>query len=171
MKWSIAQLLKLQTKGLEIDEAISIDDLTETKSDIRGISPVKVKGRADISSTKATFFMTIEGTLVLPCSRTLVDVDFPFHVETTETYLFKEPSYDVSDEDNIHMVTGETVDLLPIIKENILLQIPIQVFSEESDPEGAAPQSGNDWEVISEQDKKKKVDPRLAGLANFFDED
>ena len=33
----------------------------------------------------------------------------------------------------------------------------------------AAPQSGKDWEVIHEQDKKEKVDPRLAGLAKFFD--
>ena len=33
---------------------------------------------------------------------------------------------------------------------------------------GAAPQSGKDWEVISEEENKEKVDPRLAGLAKFF---
>ena len=36
--------------------------------------------------------------------------------------------------------------------------------------EEGAPQSGKDWEVIHEQDKKEKMDPRLAGLAKFFDQ-
>ena len=36
--------------------------------------------------------------------------------------------------------------------------------------EEAAPQSGKDWEVIHEEDQSKKIDPRLAGLAKFFDE-
>ncbi len=35
--------------------------------------------------------------------------------------------------------------------------------------EDAAPQSGKDWEVIHEKDQSKKIDPRLAGLAKFFD--
>ena len=28
---------------------------------------------------------------------------------------------------------------------------------------------GTDWEVINEEEKKHKVDPRLAGLAKYFD--
>ena len=44
----------------------------------------------------------------------------------------------------------------------------MQVF--EGCTEEAAPQSGKDWEVIHEQEKKDKVDPRLAGLAKFFDQ-
>lgn len=44
----------------------------------------------------------------------------------------------------------------------------MQVFCEDVTEEGA-PQSGNDWEVIQEQDlQEKKVDPRLAGLAKFL---
>ena len=43
----------------------------------------------------------------------------------------------------------------------LLLEVPMQVFCEDSTEE-AAPQSGKDWEVIHEQDKKDKVDPRLA---------
>lgn len=33
----------------------------------------------------------------------------------------------------------------------------------------AAPQSGKDWAVISEEESKHKVDPRFAKLADFFD--
>ena len=59
---------------------------------------------------------------------------------------------------------------MPIIHEILLLEVPIQVFCEDSTEEGA-PQSGKDWEVVHDQDKKGKIDPRLAGLAKFFDQD
>ena len=44
----------------------------------------------------------------------------------------------------------------------------MQIFSD--DVSGGAPMQGQDWQVISEEKTKKKtVDPRLAGLAKFFD--
>ena len=58
---------------------------------------------------------------------------------------------------------------MPIIHEILLLEVPMQVFCEDSSEEGA-PQSGKDWAVIQEQDKKEKIDPRLAGLAKFFEQ-
>ena len=42
---------------------------------------------------------------------------------------------------------------MPIIHEILLLEVPMQVFCEDSTEEGA-PQSGKDWEVVHEQDKK-----------------
>ncbi|MDF9555915.1 YceD family protein, partial [Bacillus tropicus] len=70
-------------------------------------------------------------------------------------------------EAEIHCLEGEVLDLLPVIKENILLEIPMQIFSD--DVSGGAPMQGQDWQVISEENKEKTVDPRLAGLAKFFD--
>ncbi|MCQ6307684.1 DUF177 domain-containing protein, partial [Bacillus cereus] len=37
------------------------------------------------------------------------------------------------------------------------------------DVAGGAATLGHDWHVISEEEKEKTVDPRLAGLAKFFD--
>ena len=70
-------------------------------------------------------------------------------------------------EEEVHQVNGDVIDLMPIIHEIFLLEVPMQVFCEDSTEEGA-PQSGKDWEVIHEQDKKEKIDPRLAGLRNFL---
>ena len=42
----------------------------------------------------------------------------------------------------------------------------MQIFSD--DVSGGAPTQGQDWQVISEEDKEKTVDPRLAGLAKFL---
>ncbi|MEH7386832.1 YceD family protein [Bacillus sp. JJ1521] len=172
MKWTINQLNQLARKGLMIEETVDVKDLMEFDNSIRDISPVQVTGRADLSSTKASFHITISGSMILPCSRTLVDVKFPFEIQTTETFLLRETSdYDLESEEDVYQVRGEVIDLLPLIKENILLEIPMQIFCDDSNSEDAAPQSGQDWEVITEDDRKNKIDPRLAGLAKFFEDE
>lgn len=172
MKWSINQLNQLARKGLTIDEIVDVSDLKDIDKTIRDVSPVHITGRGDLSSTKATFHLTISGSMILPCSRTLVDVKFPFEIRTTETFLLRDTSdFDLESDDDVHQVRGEVIDLLPLIKENILLEIPIQIFSDDSNSQDGAPQSGQDWEVISEEDNKKKIDPRLAGLAKFFEDE
>jgi uncharacterized protein len=168
LKWTISQLNQLQSKGLKIEEEIDLSELVTSHEDIRDISPVSVSGRADVSSTKVTFHLSISGSMVLPCSRTLVDVHYPFSIDTTETFLLKPADYDT--EEDLHLAEGDIVDLTPILKEILLLEIPMQVFCDDvTKEEGAAPQSGKDWEVISEDDQNNKIDPRLAGLAQFFE--
>ncbi|AST92162.1 MULTISPECIES: YceD family protein [Sutcliffiella] len=168
MKWSLMQLNLFTHKGLYIDETVDLNDITAVDSSIRSISPVHVTGRADLSSKKATFHLKIEGTMILPCTRTLVDVNFPFTIETKETFLFETASYTEEDEE-IHVLQGDVVDLIPIIKENILLEIPMQIYADSINEEGAAPQSGKGWSVVEEEEQGDKIDPRLAGLAKFFE--
>ncbi|WP_053368837.1 YceD family protein [Bacillus sp. FJAT-27245] len=168
MKWTINQLQKSRNKELAIDELVNADEIKEIDSSVRGVSPIRVTGRADIGPHKAVFNIRLTGHLVLPCSRTLVDVNYPVDVETTETFLFNTSGYETDEE--AHQVKGDVVDLMPVIREILLLEIPIQVFCNDANPEGAAPQSGKDWEVVREEDKSNRIDPRLAGLAKFFDD-
>ncbi|MGN1401776.1 MAG: YceD family protein [Bacillus sp. (in: firmicutes)] len=169
MKWTITQLQKYRDKGLVIDEQVDVSEIKETDKQIRKVSPIHLTGRADISAAKVTFHIRMTGEMILPCSRTLVDVPLPIDIKTTETFLLK-ADQDYMDDDTI-VVQGDVIDLMPIIRENLLLEIPMQVFCEDANPEGAAPQSGNDWEVVTEEKQEKKVDPRLADLAKFFDND
>ncbi|RFU60326.1 DUF177 domain-containing protein [Bacillus sp. V59.32b] len=168
MEWTISQLQKIREKELQLDETVDVSDLKERDKQIRDVSPIKVTGRADISSSKVTFHLHLSGQFILPCSRTLVDVKYPIDIDTTETFLLNAASYDLEDDD-VTVLKGDVVDLIPVIKENLLLEIPMQVFCEDARSEDAAPQSGNDWAVVTEEESKQKVDPRLASLANFFD--
>ena len=88
-----------------------------------------ITGRADIDSAKVTFHLTIKGHLILPCSRTLVDVNYPIHVDTTETFLLNGSHYE--SEEEVHQVNGDVIDLMPIIHEILLLEVPMQVFCED----------------------------------------
>lgn len=167
MKWKINQLQKYQSKEFRFDEYVNADEIMEIDKSIRAVSPIHVTGWADIRSLEISFHMSIKGHLTLPCSRTLVDVKYPIDVDTIETFLLNGSIYEREEE--VHQVKGDVIDLTPIINEILLLEIPMQVFAKDRTEEGA-PQSGTGWEVIHEQEKKDKVDPRLAGLANFFDQ-
>jgi uncharacterized protein len=168
MKWTISQIQKHRNKDFLIDEFVRMDSIKETDPTIREVSPIHLTGRADISATRVTFHIRIKGHLILPCSRTLVDVNYPIDVETTETLLLNSHDYEADEE--VYQVTGDVIDLEPIIREILLLEVPMQVFCDENAGQEGAPQSGKDWEVIEEQEKTEKLDPRLAGLAKFFED-
>ncbi|SFE41217.1 YceD family protein [Alteribacillus iranensis] len=175
MRWSINQLLAKKHAGLTVDEQADVSELKERDREIREISPVDVTGTAAYSGETVTFHLRIKGTMVLPCSRTLVDVHYPFDIHTAESFRLDGMPVD---EEDIYMHEPEDgyVDLLPYVKENILLELPIQVFAENVDEaEAPAPQDGEDWKVITEESnesretEKSDVDPRMADLAKFFD--
>lgn len=109
----------------------------------------------------------------LPCARRLEDVIYPYEVHATETFVkFKEQVLDES----WHVMEQDMVDLTPVVEELLLVEIPMQVFSEDALEMSNLPR-GKEWEMKTEEGnlleqiaKEPKVDPRLAGLANFFDE-
>lgn len=164
MKWSIHQLNKYRSKGLQIDEMVTFD-VSDWNTDIRNVFPVHVTGKAEFSANKYTFHLRVQGTMILPCSRTLEDVLYPFDIITTEVFVASQEEY-VAYVD-VHYLQGEVLDLLPVIKENIILEIPMQVFSEKALEEALS--KGQDWQVITKKVKTEDVDPRLANLAKFFD--
>ncbi len=178
MKWSTIQLLKFRDKGLSLNETVDMSDIKKIDPQILDVSPISVKGRADISSQRVTFHLHIEGYLVLPCSRTLVDVKLPIDVNSTETFMLKANDYDQYENEEVHQIQGDIIDLKPVITELLLLEIPLQVLSDEAREKEQLP-SGNNWEVLTEdqalklklaEDKEEKVDPRLAKLSQLLDQ-
>ncbi|WP_227395620.1 YceD family protein [Jeotgalibacillus aurantiacus] len=179
MKWSIIQLQKFRNEALTIDETREMNELVNRHRDIRHVDPVHITGRADISSSKITFHLQIETVLTLPCARTLVDVRYPVSLETTETFILNASYVNEELEEEVHQPEGEVINLQPVIEEILLLQVPLQVFSDKAlEDEGM--ESGSGWEVLSEEelekaredqaDEEPQADPRLADLAKFFDE-
>mgnify|MGYP001954880707 CR=1 FL=1 len=169
LKWSVPDLKMHRDENLEIDETISIDDLKERDPEVRNISPVRITGYASIKREAVTFYITIEGEMTLPCSVTLEDVLYPFHMHTSETFRFDQT---LSDEDvdgeEVHDVDGDIIDLIPYIKEEILVQKPIRVVS---DKVSETPHlKGNGWELLTKESQKDHIDPRLEKLKQFFDE-
>ena len=87
------------------------------------------------------FNINISGIMVLKCSITLKDVDYKFDIEINDTL-------DRILEENSKKLQN-TIDILPIIWENILLEVPIKVVSPNAKLDKT---SGDGWKLITEDD-------------------
>lgn len=167
MKWSIAQLLKLRNQGdsFSVDEMVELEELTRLHPDIRSIRPVHVHGNASFTSNQVTFNLKVQGDLTLPDARTLEDVVFEFDIESLEPFFLENGRY-TEQFDDVNLPEGNTIDLRPIVKELILLEVPMQIFGNETNKTQV---EGEGWALVEDQpDDQPKIDPRLAGLADLF---
>ena len=174
MKWSIHQLSKFRKDGMPIDTYVQLDDVKTRNTDIRNVSPVHVKGLCTLGASQMTCQLTVSTTLTLPCARTWEDVEYPVNIDTVEIFSWVDEENRGDIEGDIHYVVGDVVDMKPVLEELILLEVPMQVFKE--DTEGQV-QGGKGWAYSTDEDVEKakevdepKLDPRLADLAKYFDQ-
>lgn len=171
MKFTLAEIRKSALRNPSTFEGeVDVSELETMNNDIRKIAPVHVFGDYSIHGDQIIFSFVIEGNMVLPCARTLVDVLYPFKINAREVFTTSPYINEDEEEEEIHPVSGEVLDLTPYIKENILLEIPFRVFSEDANQQ-AVPQKGNGWEVVSEETTEKKFDPRLRKLESLLNKD
>lgn len=113
-------LRKLYAYGsLDVNEKIVIPKEMYEKSGVRRISDVSVEGRVFVNyEDEIELDLNLKGKLIMPCAVSLEDVSVPFDTKAT----------DVIDE---KMIKNEFyLDLLDILWENIVLEIPIRVVKE-----------------------------------------
>ena len=171
MKWSVQQLQTLRHKGLQLNESVDMSEVLSVDREIRDVTPVHVSGKALFTKESVTFKLQLEGSMTLPCARTLNDVKHPFTIQAVEIFPLEEWATFEEDDDDVHDLDGQTVNLLPYIQERILLEKPLRVFSDQK--AGPAPEEGPGWQlnvdVEDEQSDETQVDPRLKKLGDFFD--
>src|SRR5699024_3265095 len=137
------------SKPFEFDQEVDISELTSWENDIRRISPVRVQGNCVLDGDQIIFSLDISGEMILPCARTLEDVSYPFQVKEVEVFS-ESPYYGKEEEENeIHQVQGEVIDLKPCIYENVLLAIPFRVYADEDVLQNALVK-GEGWELTIE---------------------
>lgn len=163
MKWTIAQLLKFRDKPFVIDEKIDFSEVAKFNTDIRSISKVHITGQGQQVGQKVVFDLNIQCVVTLSCAITLDNVKYPINIKTREIFSFDENDYE--DEDII-IVKGKTVELAPIIWQNIVLEIPLRVISEGAYDK--VDKKGSDWELTEENEQEEQLDPRFAVLKDLF---
>ncbi|VEI32544.1 Uncharacterized ACR, COG1399 [Listeria grayi] len=174
MKWSMIQLRKQPENLLEIDEKVDLEEFLKANNpDVRKATPVHVTGNLQVSQDSVTATLRLQGEWTLPCARTLVDVQVPYDIHSIES--FTKSTAQLLDE-SWHLMEQDIVELTPVVEELLLVEIPMQVFSSDADSETLP--KGKEWELQTEEQNlaakeqaAPKVDPRLAGLAQFFDEE
>lgn len=134
MKLDLRKLYSL--KKLDIDEEINFDNIDYKKMNITKINNMHVSGYAKVNyEDNIELELDVNGSITMPCAITLEDVIVPINVHISEEILENTLNNDFY------------LDLLNILWENIVLEIPIRVTKEGAKLES---QKGVGWEIISE---------------------
>ena len=162
MEFDIIRLNNNIDKFIPINETYSftLDELSGT--DLLKLNDVKIEGELFKNSLgNIELNVDVEGVMVLPCALTLKPVDYPFAItisgeidELMENFEENERNF------------KNTIDILPIIWENILMEIPMRVVSEEAKNQDIN-MSGDGWKFVTEEEDQKSP---LSELMDMLDD-
>lgn len=159
MKIDLTKLMFNNLHRIPVQGEIIIPSEMLENTDIRRISPVKVNGFVSNNEENYELDINITGEMVLPCCRTLKDVNYPFDIHIDE----------IIDEnnDNSLEIIQNSLEIFPIVWQNILVDVPLRVLAPDAKDE---PIEGDGWRLITEETNEEKVDPRLAKLKDYIKE-
>ena len=153
---NILDLLKRQEKEIVIDRKIP-NFVSELDCD----QPIEIKGRIYIDNQLLKVNMWIKLQYDMVCSRCIEDFDYLSEFEINE-------DYDI--DKNQEMLENDTLDLTELIRENILLHIPIRALCTES-CKGLCSVCGTNNNVHHCNCNHEQLDPRLSVLNNLLNGD
>lgn len=157
----ISKLLTNVEKEIEIDEVITYENEYLQNTDVIKITPVSVKGmisKDDIDNLALN--IQVSGEMFLPCSITLEPVKYPFSFELNEIITEK-------NENNLKKDIN-TLELKPYLWENILVEIPLRIVSENAYKKEY---KGDGWQLISEETKKENKNNPFKDLSQLLDKE
>lgn len=176
MKFLLNQIRKeAHNKLMHFDNTVDISELKLLNEDIREARDARVFGYCSLDGDEIIFSLNIVGEVILPCSRTLVDVPYKFEIKTTEIFSTSPYYGEKEEEEEIHFLEGVAVDLYPLILENILLELPYRVVTDDQSILDNALQEGEGWAFSEDsadeeiEETEQKIDPRMKKLKQLLE--
>ena len=154
-------LLRLKNnvdKVIEINETLTFTKEQLENTDLLDLKDVLVDGELTKDSMDdINLYLNVSGTMYLPCAITLESVEhkFSFTIDDKLENVLEEVKNDKKIEN--------TIDILPIIWENILMEIPMRVVSPNAKPEKL---KGDGWQFVTEP--RDNVNPELEKLKDLL---
>ena len=120
----------------EISNSIDVGLIDLSNTEIIRIEYLNFLGVASVDYVEDLWLIgTLSGKMILPCSITLEEVDYPFEIDIEEN---------LGNFEEILKKNKNSLEILPIICENIVLEIPMKVVKKGIDITNI---SGNGWEL------------------------
>jgi uncharacterized protein len=168
------QLKDLAAKGtVRIDGTLDLTGALPVTGSLRSFGPLKVKLEAHDVSGAADVSGELAIEVEQACSRCLAPVHQSLTIPYHETFVKgeePEEAESVDDEEqDIHYVQEDRIELKPYLAESVMLSMPFVPLCSEA-CQGLCPVCGTNRNEQTCGCKQDKVDPRLAGLADFFKE-
>lgn len=159
--------LASRTGLVRLADDVDVAHLFQGKSDVTRAEPLRVDVRAASDSGVAD----VTGMLTLPaefvCSRCLTEYGQKLSIPFRERFS-RDKSKPDAEEDDLHVVREDVVDLMPFIEESVLLGLPYVPLC---DPEcrGLNPETGANLNIDPAAAPEARIDPRLAVLQQLLD--
>lgn len=158
MKIDLLPLINNFVEFIDIDEEVELPIDYYKNTDIRRLSKIELKGSInDIGENVYCLKLKASGIMILPCALSLEDVEYPFEINIEENV-----GNDEEFEKNYKIVSN-TLDILPILWENIVLEIPNRIVKDNVKIE----KSGDGWCLTDEG--KLKSNNQLNDLKELLD--
>ena len=149
MKIDIMKLKQNIVDSLEVDEKVEFSEDALKTANIISTKNLNVNGY--ISKHEATDYyldLILDGTIILPSSITLKPVEIKINTEISGNY---NQMMEEIGEFSINL--NNSLDILPIIWENMLMEIPIKVTGPEATD---LKLSGDGWKLVTEESDNKE---------------
>ena len=145
--WMNIDITKLHSgieKVILINETYSFSKEELENTEIIQLDDVKINGEITKNSIgEYNININVKGTMILPCSISLkpVNYDFAIDIEGNLQKMYEELGENYEN-------NQKTIDILPIIWENILMEIPIKVTSNDLND---IKTKGDGWELVTDE--------------------
>jgi uncharacterized protein len=162
MKYDLVRLNNNIDKCISVSETYSFTEEELSGTDLLKLEDVKINGEIFKNSLgNIELSLDVEGVMVIPCAITLKPVNYPFNIEISGEI---EELMENIEENSTNF--QNSIDILPIIWENILMEIPMRVVSEEADDSDIV-KEGEGWKFVTEEEEA--VSP-LSELMEYLDD-
>lgn len=159
MNIDITRLKNSLVPFIEINETINFRKEDIQRAEMLDLIDVLVSGSiAKTSLDDYDINLKVSGKMILPCAVTLKPVDYPFNIEIDEVL-----SENASEFTKKIKKCENTIDILPIVWENILMEIPMRVVSPDASLEKV---EGDGWKLVTED--SDDINPELAKLKDLL---
>lgn len=168
----IIDLSSLEKNSLDFEFSLAASEIDLEHDNAKLINPVTAKGNL----TKRTAQTDVEGEvsaeIEIDCTRCLQKTEnrlkIPFNVVfvTPENYSEAKETELRGEDLDVSIYEGDQINLTELVREQILLNLPVQVFCRE-DCQGLCEKCGANLNKTTCNCKDEEIDPRWAALKNL----
>jgi len=169
----IVDLANISTEGLNISRAFMPKAISFNIEEAEIRQPINLDVRVTKVKQGFRFQGTLRGQINLQCARCLEFFEYPIYTSFDLVYkpLMKTDMEEIElkEQDmNVCFISGEKVDLRELMREQILLLLPMKPLCS-SKCKGLCPECGINLNVSKCNCNQKRIDPRLKPLLKIKD--
>ena len=140
----LTRLFSRIDKEVLVDEVYSFTELEGTG--VTSIDDVAINGLITLNALNEIHLnLDVDGIMIIPCAITLKPVEYPFSIK------IEGDLEEIAEENPEKYINSKnSLDILPIIWENILMEIPMRVVSEDAED---ITLSCDGWKFITGEEK------------------